>query len=159
YNYIVENSRRQSAIAQEMRNARDVQQNLVPSEIPEIPGFKFDSAYFPAGDVGGDFFQIIPTRDNGVLVVVGDVSGKGMPAAMTVSLLVGIVRTLFHYTQRPSEILSAMNHRMLTRSNGGFTTCLVLSIDQKGHLTVANAGHLSPYRNSEEILLDNGFPL
>ena len=53
-----------------------------------------------------------------------------MPAAMTVSLLVGTVRTLAHYTQSPGEILAAMNERMLARSNGGFTTCLVLRADR-----------------------------
>jgi serine phosphatase RsbU (regulator of sigma subunit) len=92
-------------------------------------------------------------------VVIGDVSGKGMPAAMTVSLLVGMLRTLAYYTQRPGEILAAMNRRMLTRSNGGFTTCLAVRVDANGLITAANAGHLAPYRNGEEIELENGFPL
>ena len=82
--------------------------------------------------------------------MIGDVSGKGMPAAMTVSLLVGTVRTLAHYTQSPGEILTAMNQRMLARSQGGFTTCLVLRLDANGKLTVANAGHLAPYINGSE---------
>jgi serine phosphatase RsbU (regulator of sigma subunit) len=69
--------------------------------------------------VGGDFFQVIPLESGGALIAVGDVSGKGMPAAMTVSLLVGTFRTLAHYTQRPSEILGSMNRRMLSRSQGG----------------------------------------
>jgi Stage II sporulation protein E (SpoIIE) len=159
YTYVVEESRRQSSIAQEMRNARDVQQALVPQETPDVPGFKFESVYKPAGDVGGDFFQIVPMKDGGVLVVIGDVSGKGMPAAMTVSLLVGTLRTLAYYTQSPGEILAAMNRRMLARSHGGFTTCLAVRVDAGGLLTAANAGHLAPYRNGEEIELENGFPL
>ena len=65
-----------------------------------------------------------------------------MPAAMTVSLLVGTFRTLAHYTQSPSEILAAMNQRMLARSSGGFTTCLVLTVSAAGRLTAANAGHI-----------------
>jgi Stage II sporulation protein E (SpoIIE) len=157
--YVIEHGRRQGAIALEMRNAREVQQVLVPLEVPSIPGFKIESVYIPAGEVGGDFFQILPAPNDGVLAVIGDVSGKGMPAAMTVSLLVGTVRTLAHYTQSPAEILAAMNHRMLNRSNGGFTTCLVLRIDRDGKLTAGNAGHLSPYRNGEEIALENGLPL
>ena len=92
-------------------------------------------------------------------MVIGDVSGKGLPAAMTVSLLVGTVRTLSHYTQSPGEILAAMNQRMLTRSNGGFTTCLVLRADRDGKLTIANAGHLSPYLGGRELPLENGLPL
>lgn len=159
YSYVVEHSRRQSAIAQEMRNARAVQQVLIPQQIPTVPGFKIESVYIPAGEVGGDFFQILPTSNGGVLAVIGDVSGKGMPAAMTVSLLVGTLRTLVHYTQSPGEILMAMNQRMLNRSDGGFTTCLALRVDRDGSLTAANAGHLAPYLNGEEVPLDNGLPL
>src|SRR5208283_288546 len=112
-----------------------------------------------AGEVGGDFFQFLPIRSGGVLVVIGDVSGKGMPAAMTVSLLVGTVRTLAHYTQSPREILAAMNQRMLARSQGGFTTCLVLRADADGTLTAANAGHLSPYLDGAEFAAGDGIEI
>ena len=159
WRYIAEQNQRKNAIESELRNARAVQQVLVPREIPEVPGFRIDSIYHPAGEVGGDFFQILPTANGGVLIVIGDVSGKGMPAAMTVSLLVGTVRTLAHYTQSPGEILTAMNQRMLARSQGGFTTCLVLRLDANGKLTVANAGHLAPYINGSESELENGLPL
>jgi serine phosphatase RsbU (regulator of sigma subunit) len=145
--------------ALELEAARTVQQVLVPEEIPAIPGFLIQSVYKPAGQVGGDFFQILPTKDGGVLTVIGDVSGKGMPAAMTVSLLVGTLRTLAHYTQSPGEILRAMNQRMLARSSGGFTTCLVLRCDADGQLTFANAGHIAPYLAGKELPLENGLPL
>jgi hypothetical protein len=144
--------------AAELEAARTVQQILIPEEIPSIPGFALGAVYKPAGEVGGDFFQILPVR-NGVLVVIGDVSGKGMPAAMTVSLLVGTVRTLAHFTQSPGEILAAMNLRMLHRSGGGFTTCLVLRADADGALTIANAGHIAPYLAGKELPLENGLPL
>jgi Stage II sporulation protein E (SpoIIE) len=143
----------------ELEAARVVQQVLVPSEIPTVPGFTVESVYKPAGQVGGDFFQIFPIAEGGVLVAVGDVSGKGMPAAMTVSLLVGTLRTLAHYTQSPSEILAAMNQRMLARSSGGFTTCLVLTVSVAGKLTAANAGHIPPYSNGCELAVANGLPL
>ena len=145
--------------ASELEAARAVQQVLVPDNIPVIPGFLIQSVYKPAGQVGGDFFQIIPTKDGGVLAVIGDVSGKGMPAAMTVSLLVGTLRTLSHYAQSPGEILAAMNQRMLARSQGGFTTCLVLRADPDGKLTIANAGHIAPYLAGKELPLENGLPL
>ena len=109
--------------------------------------------------MGGDFYQIVPTPQGGVLIVIGDVSGKGMPAAMTVSLLVGTFRTLAHYTQSPEEILKAMNQRMLARTSGGFVTCIVVRIDPNGALTAANAGHLAPYINGRELPLENGLPL
>ncbi|MGA7887095.1 MAG: PP2C family protein-serine/threonine phosphatase [Acidobacteriaceae bacterium] len=143
----------------ELEAARAVQEVLVPNEIPSVPGFAVESIYKPAGQVGGDFFQIIRISNDGVLVAIGDVSGKGMPAAMTVSLLVGTLRTLVHYTQSPSEILAAMNHRMLARSPGGFTTCLVLTVSAAGTLTAANAGHIAPYVNGRELALNNGLPL
>lgn len=145
--------------AAELEAARTVQHVLIPENIPAIPGFAFQSVYKPAGEVGGDFFQIVPTKSGGALVVIGDVSGKGMPAAMTVSLLVGTFRTLAHYTQSPGEILAAMNTRMLARSSSGFTTCLVLRVDPDGALTVANAGHIAPYLNGVELSVENGLPL
>jgi len=156
---LIQDRREKLRMSAELEAARSVQQVLIPDEIPAIPGFKIQSIYKPAGEVGGDFFQILPVADGGVLMVIGDVSGKGMPAAMTVSLLVGTVRTLAHYTQRPGEILAAMNQRMMSRSHGGFTTCLVLRADTDGKLTIANAGHIAPYLEGKELALENGLPL
>lgn len=152
-------ARERARATAELEAARAVQQVLVPEDIPAIPGFALASVYKPAGEVGGDFFQIVRTKSRGVLVVIGNVSGKGMPAAMTVSLLVGTFRTLAHYTQSPSEILTAMNTRMLARSHGGFTTCLVLRADSDGTLVVANAGHIAPYLSGKEISVESGLPL
>jgi hypothetical protein len=157
--YAVDYRHRQTAMEREFQNAREVQQVLVPETLPSIPGFNLTSAYQPAREVGGDFFQILSAGEGEALIVIGDVSGKGMPAAMTVSLLVGTVRTLAHYTQSPGEILTAMNYRMLSRSAGGFTTCLVVRVDRDGKLTVANAGHLAPYVNGHELPIKNGLPL
>jgi Stage II sporulation protein E (SpoIIE) len=152
-------ARERARVAAELEAARTVQHVLIPEQIPAVAGFALESVYKPAGEVGGDFFQIVPIQSGGALVVIGDVSGKGMPAAMTVSLLVGTFRTLAHYTQSPSEILAAMNMRMLARSSGGFTTCLVLRVDADRTLTVANAGHIAPYLDGKELALENGLPL
>src|SRR3569833_2951624 len=97
--YAIDYRKRQNALEREYQNAKEVLQVLVPDALPAVPGFNLASAYKPAREVGGDFFQILPMDEGGALVVIGDVSGKGMPAAMTVSLLVGTVRTLAHYTQ------------------------------------------------------------
>jgi sigma-B regulation protein RsbU (phosphoserine phosphatase) len=154
------NSRRhEERLIGELEAARVVQQVLVPAKQPTIPGFGVSCIYMPAGQVGGDFFQLMPTPGEGGIVIIGDVSGKGLPAAMTVSLLVGTFRTLVHYTQSPAEILTAMNQRLLDRSNGGFTTCLVLRLDPEGPVTAANAGHISPYLNGKEVSVANGLPL
>jgi serine phosphatase RsbU (regulator of sigma subunit) len=152
-------TREEERAAAELEAARTVQQILVPEEVPTIPGFSIQAVYQPAGQVGGDFYQVLPAPNGGLLAVIGDVSGKGMPAAMTVSLLVGTVRTLAHYTQDPAGILSAMNQRMIGRGHGGFTTALVLRLDPDGTLTAANAGHIAPYASGKELDIDNGLPL
>jgi len=151
-------SRVEDAHQREFEAARTVQQVLIPHDTPVLPGFAVETVYLPAGVVGGDFFQVLPVG-GGALAVVGDVSGKGIAAAMTVSLLVGTFRTLAHYTQSPGEILAAMNQRMLGRNNGGFTTCLVLTASPAGILTVANAGHIPPYVAGKELHVENGLPL
>jgi hypothetical protein len=165
---LIRDRRDKQRMAAELAAGRAVQNILIPEDVPAIPGFSIQSVYKPFGEVGGDFFQVLPInalpvkRDGdsgGVLVIIGDVSGKGMPAAMTVSLLVGTVRTLAHYTSSPGEILAAMNQRMLARSNGGFTTCLVLRADADGVLTIANAGHIPPYVDGKELQVESGLPL
>lgn len=151
--------REKQRLANEMEAARVVQQVLIPEAIPTVPGFKTVAVYKPFSEVGGDFFQILEAKEGGVLIAIGDVSGKGMPAAMTVALLVGTFRTLAHYTQSPGEILAAMNQRMLSRSNGGFTTCLVIRVDPDGKSAMANAGHIAPLVGGKERGIENGLPL
>jgi hypothetical protein len=155
----VQGQRERELWKKEIEQAREVQQVLIPETIPSIPGFFLASEYRPAQQVGGDFFQIVPIANGGVLAVIGDVSGKGMPAAMTVSLLVGTLRTLAHFTDDPGQILAAMNIRMLARAHGGFTTCLVMRVTANGMVTVANAGHLFPYLNGTELIVETGLPL
>jgi hypothetical protein len=146
-------------LAAELESARAVQHVLIPHEVPSIPGFHIQCVYKPAGEVGGDFFQILALPGGSVLLAIGDVSGKGMPAAMTVSLLVGTLRTLAHYTENPAAVLAAMNQRMIGRTAGGFTTCLVLRADPDGAIIAANAGHLAPYVQGRELPVENGLPL
>jgi Stage II sporulation protein E (SpoIIE) len=151
-------TRDEARVAAELEAARTVQQILVPEETPNIPGFSIQAVYHPAGQVGGDFYQVLPMPNGGLLAVIGDVSGKGMPAAMTVSLLVGTIRTVAHYTHDPAGILTAMNQQLIGRGSG-FTTALVLHLDPDGTLTAANAGHIAPYANGKELGVDNGLPL
>ena len=151
--------RRQSQIELEVRSAREVQHVLIPEETPAIPGFSIASIYKPASEVGGDFFQVMPQAEGGALIIVGDVSGKGLKAAMTVSLIVGTLRTLADYTQSPAEILRGLNRRLIGRINGGFVTCLVLHLGANGETTVANAGHLAPYRDGKELAVAGSLPL
>jgi serine phosphatase RsbU (regulator of sigma subunit) len=131
---------------------------LIPDVLPTIPGLKIESAYHPAQEVGGDFFQVIPVESGKTLIVLRDVSGKGLPAAMTVSLIVGVMRTLVEFTTSPGAILAGLNTRLVGRG-AGFTTCLAIEIATDGTLVFANAGQLAPYRNGIEIASEAGLPL
>jgi serine phosphatase RsbU (regulator of sigma subunit) len=142
-----------------MAAAREVQQVILPEAVEAVPGFKVESLYQPAQEVGGDFFQLVPDRKGGLVIVVGDVAGKGLPAAMLVSLLVGAVRTTAAYTQEPAEVLEQLNERLLGRTHGGFATALCAHIAQDGRVTIANAGHLAPYLDGTEIELQGALPL
>jgi len=152
-------SKRQAQLESELEAAQQVQQVLVPEETSSVPGFAVDAVYLPAQQVGGDFFQVLPAGQGGLLVVVGDVAGKGLPAAMLVSALVGSIRTAADDTHAPDEVLQRLNERLVGRTQGGFTTALAAYIAADGTMTIANAGHLPPYLDSEEVELDGALPL
>jgi hypothetical protein len=151
--------RRQAMVEMEIKSAREVQQVLVPEDVPAIPGFSIASIYKPATELGGDFYQVIPLEAGGALVVVGDVSGKGLKAAMVVSLIVGTLRTLADYTQEPGEILRGLNRRLIGRTQGGFATCVAMRIEPDGSAAIATAGHFSPLRDGKELPLEGALPL
>ncbi|HEV2134650.1 MAG TPA: PP2C family protein-serine/threonine phosphatase [Terracidiphilus sp.] len=139
----------------EMAAARSVQELMIPQQRVETPGFEVDSAYVPAQEVGGDFFHVQATDDGGLLVVIGDVAGKGLTAAMNVSMLMGALRQ--SRERSPARILETLN-RVLVGSES-FTTCQAAWFGADGELTVANAGHLPPYLNSQEVAIPGGLPL
>jgi serine phosphatase RsbU (regulator of sigma subunit) len=91
--------------------------------------------------------------------VVGDVSGKGLHAAMTVALIVGAIRSTVEVTTEPAQILSALNRRLHGRLRNGFATCLMMRLNGDGTCVMANAGHLPPYVNGREIPLPGAVPL
>jgi hypothetical protein len=157
--YTIDNRRRQHAMEREFQNARELQQVLVPENLPALAGFSLTSAYRPAQEVGGDFFQIIPLEEGSTLIVLGDVSGKGLKAAMAVSMIVGAVRTLVETTSRPAEILAGLNRRLFGRLQGGFATAIALRLDGDGTCTIACAGHPAPYVNDEELIFPGTLPL
>jgi Stage II sporulation protein E (SpoIIE) len=151
--------RRRNVIEQELKSARELQRVLIPEALREVSGYAIASVYRPAQEVGGDFFQIIPIQDGAALVVLGDVSGKGLKAAMNVALVVGTIRTLAEFSSDPASVLAGLNRRLVGRLEGGFTTALALRIDRAGHCTLANAGQLPPFLNRSEMTLDPSLPL
>jgi serine phosphatase RsbU (regulator of sigma subunit) len=159
YRYTVEQSRRQGALEQEYKSAQELQRVLIPDTLPSIDGYSVTSAYRPAEEVGGDFFQLMPLANGSTLVLLGDVSGKGLKAAMTVSLIVGAARTLAEISNDPAGILSGLNRRLHGRLQNGFVTCLILRLDPDGGCELANAGHPSPFLNQQEVSLSGTLPL
>jgi hypothetical protein len=143
----------------QLEAAREVQERLVPVSPPSPPGFTLQAAYHPAAEVGGDFYQTIPQPDGEMLIVIGDVSGKGLKAAMTGALAIGSLRTLAAENLSPAAILHRLNRQIVEARQGGFITCLCALLETNGRFTLANAGHLSPYLNGVELICDNGLPL
>jgi hypothetical protein len=159
YKYTKEAAIRQGVMEQELRSAQEVQQILIPELLPSLAGYAVTSAYIPAQEVGGDFFQVIPGPDGASWLILGDVSGKGLRAAMTVSLIVGMLRALTDYTADPSEVLAVLNRRLYGRLHGGFVTCMVMLLDANGRCVLASAGHPPPFVNKQEIQLEGALPL
>ena len=143
----------------EMTAAREVQRVMVPEDLPQIGGYSIESVYRPAAEVGGDFFQVVPLKSGRALVVIGDVSGKGLRAAMIVSMIVGILSTVSGYTEEPAEILDELNRRLCGRVYEGFVTCLVLRLGDEGRIAIANAGHLPPFVHGAELRVQESLPL
>ena len=146
-------------LSTELSSAREVQARLVPARLPALRMVRLEAAYLPATEVGGDFYQIFPLPDHSALIIIGDVSGKGLKAAMTGTLVLGALRALAQEDLSPAQILVRLNSQLVGATDGGFITCLCARISVDGSLKVANAGHLAPYRNGIEIDLENGLPL
>jgi serine phosphatase RsbU (regulator of sigma subunit) len=139
----------------ELETARQVQEQLVAPD-KDVLGFRIESAYAPAKQVCGDFFRIRPEQDGSVLVVVGDVSRKGLKAAITVSVIMGALHD--YSSSRPAEVLTHLN-RVLHGRVSGFVTCSATLIASDGTMHLANAGNPAPYRNGEEMTVEPGLPL
>src|SRR3974390_1940265 len=145
----------------EIDQARQIQQLLIPEAIPTIPGFVLETEYRPAQEVGGDFFQVLADGKGGVLILLGDVTGKGLQAGMQVALIVGAIRTIVETSYEPNVVLAALNRRLCGRSKRthSFATCVALHIAADGKAKIANAGHLAPYLNGKEMALTGNLPL
>ena len=135
-------SREEHRLSAALKAAQDIQQRLVPVDVPALGGLRTQIAYRAAEEVGGDFCQILLRPDNSVFVAIGDVSGKGLQAAMLGAVAVGAIRSLASETIGPGAALERLNTVLQTESIG-FVTCLCLVLAEDGTMTIANAGHLS----------------
>lgn len=159
YRYSSVNRRRQIALEEEFKSAREIQSVLIPETLPSIPGIEVTSAYKPVREVGGDFFQVLSLDGGATMIVIGDVSGKGLKAAMAVSLIVGMLRALVQTTTNPAQLIAALNRSVLGQLQGGFATCIVLRIDTAGRCVFANAGHPAPFLNGHEVSTMGALPI
>jgi len=162
-------SQEEQRSAAEISAAKSVQALLIPTQLPSNKNFMLESAYLPVNGVGGDFFQVLPLKDDSLLIVVGDVSGKGLQAAMNSSTLVGALRN--ELSHDPATVLKHLNHVLIgaVASPGTavkeldcapcYATCLCARVYPDGTVTIANAGHLSPYRDGREVALMPSLPL
>jgi serine phosphatase RsbU (regulator of sigma subunit) len=150
---------RQRLMEVDVKQAQEVQRVILPEPIATIPGLAIESEYRPAREVGGDFFQILPHfSDGSLLIVAGDVAGKGLQAGMLVALLVGAIRTSAQFDPDPLAVLKVLNQRLCGRSQAA-ATCLALRIAADGESTLANAGHLPPYLNGQPVKIEGSLPL
>jgi serine phosphatase RsbU (regulator of sigma subunit) len=145
--------RERGRLQQELAAAAEVQALLVPSQ--STPGV--ETVYLPAAEVGGDFYQILDRPDGSWILVIGDVSGKGLKAAMLVSVVIGALRQ--SEESAPGAILAGLNRVLHGQTGGGFVTALWARFSANGSVTVANAGHLAPYADGQEAAVDSGLPL
>jgi hypothetical protein len=152
-------SRSQAQTMAELAAARAVQQVLLPGPSALVEGFAVDVEYLPAKEVGGDFYQVIPSPNGGLFILAGDVSGKGMPAALLVALLVGAFRSEIEYSTDPAKLLSTLNNRLANRMSGGFATCAALKINSDGTCILANAANPAPYLNGVEVNTEGSLPI
>ncbi len=147
------------AIAKDLEQAQQLQQRVLVPEAIASRHFMVETEYRPAQTVGGDFFQTLSRPDGSLLVVIGDVSGKGVSAAMLVAVLVGAIRTRADESFDPASMLATLNGRLIGRSGGHFATCLAAEIHPDGTMRIANAGHLPPYLNGREMEVEGSLPL
>ena len=153
-------------IEQELRVARRIQQASLPKETPTLAGWQVSPFYQPAREVGGDFYDFFELEDGRVGVVVGDATGKGIPAALLAEATSNMLRAVAQAldSTSPGKVLERVNETLLARIPPNmFVTCFYAILEpESGSLTYANAGHDLPYlhRNGDaEELRARGMPL
>src|SRR5215218_523711 len=153
------------SIVQELRVARSIQEASLPKKVPELEGWEISPRYQPAREVGGDFYGFHLLSEGRLGLVVGDATGKGVPAALVMSTTCGMLQvTAQALDSSPGEVLAQVNETLLARiPQNMFVTCFYAILDPKsGTLRYANAGHDLPYLHRDgnaEELKARGMPL
>jgi serine phosphatase RsbU (regulator of sigma subunit)/anti-sigma regulatory factor (Ser/Thr protein kinase) len=156
--------RQRERIEQELRVAQLIQQQFLPQELPDLPGWQVAAYYGPAREVGGDFYDFIRLPNDQVGIVVGDVTDKGVPAALVMATTHSILRAEAPRLVAPSEVLTRVNELLVDEMPAHmFVTCLYAVLNPAtGRLRYANAGHNVPYVSTEAGVTElraTGMPL
>jgi steroid delta-isomerase-like uncharacterized protein len=156
--------RMRERIEQELRVARLIQQTLLPKTLPQLPGYDLAAYYQPAREVGGDFYDFLELEDGRLGLLVGDVTDKGVPAALVMATTRSILRATAQRLFPPGEVLRLANDALVTDIPPNmFITCLYAILEvESGQLVYANAGHDLPYRRHSgdaDELRARGMPL
>jgi len=133
-----------SITQRELEIAAEIQRSLLPAELPPCPPFSLATACQSALQIGGDFYDVIPAGNGAVLLIIADVMGKGVPAALFAAVLRSTVRSMSHLFNQPGELLTATNRTLfpdLSRVDMFITATLVYVDAQRGGMVVASAGH------------------
>jgi sigma-B regulation protein RsbU (phosphoserine phosphatase) len=136
-------------LANELRIAREIQLGILPSDIPARTrdmGLDIDAVLEPAREVGGDLYEVLRAGDDRVVVVVGDVSGKGIPAALFMAVTTTLIRVIASEVERPEQILARVNDALVVQNPRGMFVTLSCAVfrPRAGKVTCASAGHPSP---------------
>jgi serine phosphatase RsbU (regulator of sigma subunit) len=156
--------RERERIEQELRTAQAIQHAFLPKDVPAFPGWQLAPYYRPAREVGGDFYDFLPFEDGQLGFVIGDVTGKGVPAALVMATVHTMLRTAVQGMTSPGEVLARVNDLLAAEIPAGmFVTCFFMLLDPKsGRLCYANAGHELPYRRHDGSVAElwaTGMPL
>jgi phosphoserine phosphatase RsbU/P len=153
------------SLKNDLEIAREIQQAMLPSGVYSAPGVETIGISRPANTVGGDFYDILPLGDGRLVVAVGDVSGKGSPAALLMALLLAILRTLVDERLEPADLMTRLNVQICRHAPGSRFITLFYGVYQPatGDLTYVNAGHMPPViiraTGAGERLTDGGIAL
>ncbi|MCE7984365.1 MAG: GAF domain-containing protein [Caldilinea sp. CFX5] len=151
-------------IEQELQVARSIQQTLLPQAPPALPGWTIETHYQPARAVGGDFYDFIPLPDGRLSLIIGDVTDKGVPAALVMAMTRTLLREMTKVHDAPGAILAAVNDRLVGDiPEKMFVTCFyAILTPMTGRLIYANAGHNLPYWRTQDAVKElhaGGMPL
>ncbi len=132
-----------TSIRKELELAKKIQESILPRSLPEINGLAVYAKYLPMEEIGGDYYDFLESKDGNLIIIIADVSGHGLPAAMVASMAKVAFIMDARISNSPAHILTSMNTNLHDQFKGKYLTAMAISIDvTKNSLTLSNAGHL-----------------